>query len=271
MNIRKSEHTRGRFLGMLCVFMTIVMGVQGASPGRIKKQQVIPQRFVIGVHSGIDIGGAAPWPPGKIGGQSKMRAVPHLSPALGLSWTTIYSPRWSASIEATYKTVSLDATAWVTDQQFKDVESGLIKHFRGTTDATMGFSMIEVPLYVRYTFASRMDRLMFGGYYSYVIRGRFRANPLKGTLTSDPSSNDPNDYDPVLPGDQVEQDFSGYLSKWDAGMILGYERVVLPRLTLSARFMMGFKDIFRSDSKYLEYKMLNMRGALVFSYQFMRK
>ena len=255
-------------LGVLALAVTTVMAQK---PRREKKPQVVPQRFIVGVHSGIDIGGAVPWPPGKIGGQSKMKAVPHLTPALGLSWTTIYTQQWSASLEATYKTVSLDATAWVTDQMFKDVESGLIKHFRGTTDITMGFSMIEVPLYLRYTFRDGNNRVMLGGYYSYVIKGKFRANPLKGTLTSDPSSNDPNDYDPVAPGDQVEQDFSDYLSKWDAGVILGYERALFPRVTLSGRFMMGFKDIFRRDSKYLDYKMLHMRGTLVLSYQFMRK
>ena len=39
---------------------------------------------------------------------------------------------------------------------------------------------------------------------------------------------------------------------------------------MTARFSMGFKDIFRRGSNYLEYKMLHMRGTVAVSYAFLR-
>ena len=39
---------------------------------------------------------------------------------------------------------------------------------------------------------------------------------------------------------------------------------------MTARVSMGFKDIFRRGSNYLDYKMLHMRGTLMISYSFLR-
>ena len=63
------------------------------------------------------------------------------------------------------------------------------------------------------------------------------------------------------------------LDNWDAGIVLGYERVLIDRVTIGGRFAMGFKDIFRSgeENKYLSYSMLNMRGTIMLSYTFLRK
>ena len=45
---------------------------------------------------------------------------------------------------------------------------------------------------------------------------------------------------------------------------------LVARVKMTARFSMGFKDIFRRGSNYLEYKMLHMRGTVAVSYAFLR-
>lgn len=236
-----------------------------------KPQYTDPVKFAFGVHTGIDIGGAVPWPPGKqIGGQNKMSAVPHLTPALGFSYTLIFDPRWSLSAESTYKVVALDAKAWVENQVFHDHESGLLVSFRGTARMEMRFPMMEFPVYARYTFCSGTNRVFMGGYYARVFGARFVTTPYKGMLTNlDPGA----DPEPTLvnPTDPSTQDFSDAMDAWDAGFLVGYERHIIPRVLLSGRFSMGFKDIFRRDKKYLTYNMLHMRGTITVSYRFLKK
>lgn len=86
-------------------------------------------------------------------------------------------------------------------------------------------------------------------------------DPSKPPIMVTPDSPVPPDAMPV---------FNDYLGKWDAGMLLGYEWQIVPRVKMTARFSMGFKDIFRRGSNYLEYKMLHMRGTVAVSYAFLR-
>ena len=57
---------------------------------------------------------------------------------------------------------------------------------------------------------------------------------------------------------------------WDASMLVGYEWDIGPRVKMTARVYMDFKDIFGRGSNYLDYKMLHMRGTLMISYSFLR-
>lgn len=56
------------------------------------------------------------------------------------------------------------------------------------------------------------------------------------------------------------------MDSWDAGLIVGYERRLLPRMEIGLRVSCGLKDIFKRDNQYFDYKMLHMRGTLVLSY-----
>ena len=256
-------------LAMLAVI--IAAGASGA-----EKPKKDPVKFAFGIHTGIDIGGAVPWPPGNIMGENKMSATPHLNPMIGLSYTTIFDKHWSLTVEGTYKTVSLDAKAWVEKQRFdenKDDGSRITKFFRGSTNMEMSFTMIEVPFFLRYSFSKGNNRILLGGYYSFVMKNKFVVTPQKGLLFSaDADGNlDESTASDITPETRYTQEFTDYLDNWDAGILIGYERRIINRITVSGRFTMGFKDIFKKDSKYLDYKMLNMRGTVILSYQIFRK
>lgn len=230
-------------------------------------------RYAFGVHAGIDLGGAVPWPPANLRADAmKMSAVPKLNPSLGLSFTAFLPKRFSLSAELTYKQVGIDAEAWVSGQQFRlpnpDGED-MITRFRGTANVVMDFSMLEIPVYVGYGFNGGRSRVYLGAYYSYILKSNFDTKPLKGLVTSSDGS-----YIMVTPDSPIPPDampvFNDYLDCWDVGMLLGYEWQIVPRLKMTARFSMGFKDIFRPGSNYLEYRMLHMRGTIAISYTFLR-
>lgn len=235
-----------------------------------------PSKYAFGVHVGVDIGGAVPWPPSNMRASTmKMSAVPRLNPSLGVSFTAQLPYRLALSAEITYKQVGIDADAWVSGQQFRmpnpDGED-LIMRFRGTANMVMDFSMIEVPVYVGYNFNDGRSRVYLGGYFSYIIKGNFNTTPLKGLVEN---TNNPSEAPIIVtPDSPVPPDampvFNDYLGHWDAGMLLGYEWQIVPRVKMTARVSMGFKDIFRRGSNYLDYKMLHMRGTLMISYSFLR-
>lgn len=242
---------------------------------RQERQRPDEQKYVFGVHAGLDIGGAVPWPPNNMGGgKMRMSAVPRLNPSLGLSFTGHLPYNLSLSLELTYKQVGIDADAWVSGQQFRmpnpDGED-LITRFRGTTNVAMNFSMFEIPIYVGYSFRNN-SRVYIGGYYSYIVKSRFDTTPLKGLVENPADPSQPPIM--VTPDNPVPPEampvFNDYLGKWDAGILFGYEWQIIPRVKMTARFSMGFKDIFRRGSNYLDYKMLHIRGTVMISYSFLR-
>ncbi len=261
---------------LFIILLLAAATVAAQAKDRPEKVRRDPVSFAFGVHTGIDIGASIPFPPSyAMGGGSQMSAVPKLTPALGLSYTTIMHPHWSMTLETTYKTVALDAKTRTNSQVFHDKNSDgseKLIEFRGTAEAKMSFTMLEVPLYLRYTFGQGTNRVILGGYYSYIVKASFDTQPYKGLLFNmnmDPD--DPEAYEPVTPETPYTQDFNGALDNWDAGVILGYERRLFPRVHLSGRFMMGFKDIFRPGTDYFDYKMLHMRGTIGVSYLFIKK
>ncbi len=230
-------------------------------------------KYAFGVHTGLDIGAAVPYPLGGMGPGAKMRAVPRLNPQLGVSFTTYPLHRVTATVEVTYKQVGIDAEAWVAGQQFTLPGSPpVITKFRGTVEVAMQFSMLEIPVYVGYSFGDGRNKVFLGGYYSRIFKARFSTTPLKGLAENPADPSAPPTMiipdNPVPP--EVMPAFSNYLGNWDAGMLAGYQWQIFPRIDLSVRLSMGFKDIFKKDNNYLEYKMLHMRGSLTLSYSFLR-
>lgn len=248
-----------------------------AAPAPVKDRKASVQpKYAFGVHVGLDLGAAAPWPPANMRADvMKMRAVPKLSPSLGISFTARLPKRFSVSAELTLKQVGIDADAWVSGQEFRVPNpdgADLITRFRGTANVMMNFSMLELPVYVGYGFNNGRSRIYLGAYYSYILKSSFNTVPLKGLVDNPDNPSEPPIM--VTPDKPVPSDvmpvFSNYLGKWDAGILLGYEWQIVPRVNMTARFSMGFKDIFRQGSNYLEYKMLHMRGSIMLSYSLLR-
>ncbi len=230
-------------------------------------------KYAFGVHTGLDIGAAVPYPIDAMGPGAKMRAIPRLNPQLGVSFTTYPLHRVTATVEVTYKQVGIDAEAWVAGQRFTlPGDPPTIPRFRGTAEVNMQFSMLEIPVYIGYSFGDGRNKVFLGGYYSHIFKARFNTTPIKG-LVENPS--EPGSQPIIVtPENPVSADvmpaFNDYLDSWDAGMLAGYQWQIFPRIDLSVRLSMGFKDIFKKGNNYLEYKMLHMRGSLTLSYSFLR-
>lgn len=212
----------------------------------------------LGVQVGVNIGGAVPYPLKHI--PEAINAYPQLTGSLGAKCTfPLYQP-FSLGVELNYKTIAMKADARVENQQFKNPD-GLLQYFSGAAQMNMSFTMLEIPLYVKYRFRQSPHAVILGGYYAFVLSREFTTIALKGYIGNAPDEvASPVDAQPqIMP-------FSASLDRWDAGLIAGYELQIIPRLHLGLRFMTGFKDVFKPLHRYFEYRMLPMRGAVTVSY-----
>ena len=138
----------------------------------------------------------------------------------------------------------------------------MIQYFSGSTEMHMDFTMLEIPVYAKYSLRNLKDRLLIGPYFAWVLKSSFVIDPEKGYV----GITGPDKVDSVMDEDMSDMDFSSYMDMWDIGLLLGYERKLTRRFELGIRFSMGFKDIFKKDNQYFDYHMLHMRGTLVVSY-----
>ncbi|MDR0666998.1 MAG: PorT family protein [Prevotellaceae bacterium] len=212
----------------------------------------------LGVQVGVNIGGAVPYPLKHI--PEAINAYPQLTGSLGAKCTfPLYQP-FSLGVELNYKTIAMKADARVENQAFKSLD-GLLQYFSGTAQMNMSFTILEIPLYAKYRFSHSPHTALLGGYYAFVLAREFTTIAQKGYIGNAPDEvASPVDARPqIMP-------FTTSLDRWDAGLIAGYELQIIPRLHLGLRFMMGFKDIFKPQLRYFEYRMLPMRGAVTISY-----
>lgn len=254
-----------RHIITLALLMAFVAGTATAQDVKKPKHT----KFAIGIHTGLDIGAAAPYPLDGMG-EMKINAVPYLRPQLGLSAEYRFTKRWSVIAEATYKKLGIEAEARVQDQRFNDESLNGEVSFNGVANILMSFAMLEVPVMATYTFKNR-NRLYVGAYYSWVFKPQFDIVAAKGLV----SKVDNPDGDPptiVTPDSPYTQSFSDSLDNWDAGVLLGYDFRIRPieRLTIGARLSMGFKDIFKPNSTGLNFSMLHMRGSVVLGFDIFR-
>lgn len=228
-----------------------------------QQQEDDSYRFALGVQLGTDIGGAIPFPFKHV--PSTFNPYPKLNISLGAKLTFPVKPQWTIGAETTYKTVAIDADARVKNQKFQDKD--YIQYFTGTAEMKMEFTMLEVPVYVKYTFSNMKDRILVGPYFSWIMKSKFIIDPKKGFIGNQASTVDaPVSDDPLDPNYLKDIVFSNDLDSWDMGIVLGYERKLSPRIELGLRFMCGFKDIFKPNNEYFDYSMLHMRGTVVLSY-----
>lgn len=216
--------------------------------------------WAIGVQLGTDIGGAIPVPFRYI--PKTFNPYPKLNVSIGARGSWSFNDRWSLHAETTYKRVYMGADARVDDQ--KNTINGVVSYFSGTAYMEMDFTMIEVPLYAKMAITKNYnDFLIIGGYYSYNLKAKFITTPLIGY-----TGNNPGHVGVVISpdGEPIPMNFNEYLTKHDAGIILGYERRIWGRVNIGLRVMIGCMDIFKSNMKVLEYKMLHMRGVVNLEY-----
>lgn len=238
---------------------------------QVEQEDFVPNRkepvmFGIRVHTGFDLGAAVPWPlSSAVGGGNKMSAVPHLTPAFGLSGDFIFNKNWAVVVEGTYKRVAIDVDIRTPRQMFRLSDGDA--NFAGLAQTEMSFTTLEFPLYVRYTFRKGINRVFLGGYYARILKGKFIANAVDGTLTNTKTGA----VSDVTSANPLEQNFSQNIDSWDVGMVFGYERRIFNRAYISGRVSAGFKDVFKPGENYLEFSMWQMRGSFVLSYMLFSK
>ncbi|GHV66072.1 hypothetical protein FACS1894199_08670 [Bacteroidia bacterium] len=219
-------------------------------------------RFNLGVQLGTDVGGCVPYPFRYV--PETFNMYPKINLSLGGKLTFPVKEQWSLGAEVTYKTLSTSADARVKNQRFED--DGQIQYFTGSAEMNMQFTMLEFPLYAKYAFPSDNYRLLFGAYGTYVLQSKFVTLAKKGFVGTE----GPDIVSIPLEPEGMEMVFSDALGRWDAGLVLGYERKIMSRFDLGLRFMWGFKDIFKPENKYFDYSMIHIRGVVVLSYTLLR-
>lgn len=230
-----------------------------AQQDTVSKNETVEYRFALGVQLGTDIGGAIPFPFSNV--PSPFNPYPQLYPSLGAKLTFPITKHWSLGAEITYKKVAIDADARIENQRFNDEKNDVIARFTGSAEMGMDFTMLEIPLYAKYTFRNQKDRLLFGGYFAYVMKGKFNIRVNEGYMMTDEGV-----YNGAIEDDPLDINFGNILDNWDAGLVLGYERKLFSRIEIGLRVSCGMKDIFKPDNQYFDYKMLHMRGTLEISY-----
>ncbi|MDD2289562.1 MAG: outer membrane beta-barrel protein [Bacteroidales bacterium] len=217
--------------------------------------------FCIAPQIGTDIGGTIPIPFSSIGGA--FNAYPKLNATLGARFFLNLHPRWSFGANLNYKTIAMDADARVTNQKFKGENT--VQYFTGTSEMSMSFQILELPVYVEFLAGSkRQHGIQVGIFGSRVMSSRFITYATKGFVGSEPDR-----MDSALSSPQV-MDFSSLLDKWDVGLFAGYEARIFPRIRMGLHVMIGMKDIFLPGSDFFDYKMKQVRGSVTVSYDLIR-
>lgn len=250
------------------IFILLLGGLICTAQAQIAKDSSYVHGF--GVQVGVDIGGAIPTPVSYI--PDIFNPYPKIYPSIGAKYTFALTPKWMLGGELTYKHVEMSADAMVENMQAnlpdEAAPNGIVtQYYTGQANMNMAFDMLEIPLYGIYGFQNMKNKLIFGGYAAWIIQGQFKNTPLQGFIGSEPNQVDlivnPNTNLPV-----EQTNFSKYLGRWDAGIIVGYEREIYKRINIGLRMSFGFKDIF--DTQILEYHMLHVRGSIVVSYDLYR-
>lgn len=251
--------------GLLLSFCIFSLELQAERHQKTEKQQektwsatYLP---IIGFKIGTDVGAATPFPFKYI--PAKMSPSIHPKLTLGANITYPLYKRLSITAEINYKKLDLSADAMVEEQQFidaSDPEKPFTTYFSGQATMDMYFTLLEFPVYFRYTFAGPNNALALGGYYALVKEAAFETIAKKGMM-----GKTPGDKDPAILDLQQVMSFTSDLDRWDAGIVLGYRRKIIKWIYADAMMQVGFKSIFISSFDKLAYKMYPIRGSFSIS------
>lgn len=202
---------------------------------------------------GIDMGGAIPLPLSEV--PDDATASPKLKPNLGIFFQRNFNDSWSLGAELSYHTLAVDANVNVISQAFWADDRSYATYFSGEAYSSTELQFIEIPLKAYYHFNEKWS-LIFGAYYSILLKGRLETEGRNGWISADK-----NDTDTApLPGTQnTTFDFNDELDNYDVGMLVGYQFKVGERVNLWGRFNLGFKSIFVPDFNNIDYEMYQFR------------
>lgn len=202
---------------------------------------------------GIDMGGAIPLPLSEVPDDAK--GTPKLKPNLGIAFQRNFNERWSLGTELSYHTLAVDAELNVVSQAFWADDRSYATYFSGEAYSSTELQFIEIPLTAYYHFNERWS-LVFGAYYSIILKGKLETEGRNGWISADKNDTD----NAPLPGTQnASFDFNEELDNYDIGALLGYQFKIGERVNLWGRFNVGFKSIFVPDFNNIDYEMYQFR------------
>lgn len=252
-----------RYIQICCLLLLLGMSTGISAKDKKERPDVWYGKWpVIGIRVGTDIGGALPFPFSNIPSEFAPKIRPKLTLGAEVIWPV--SKRFTVTAEVNYKTVAIDAEAFVEEQFFQteDLNNNEPVFFTGMADMNMSFSMIEIPVYAEYLFSGGRNRLLFGGYYSINKKQKFDVVAKKGYMQVSKG-----DEDVMSLNTNFTMSFTDDLDSWDAGVLFGFERRIVENLSVNGKVHIGLKSIFTSGFEKLEYKMYQMRLAVGITYE----
>jgi hypothetical protein len=215
---------------------------------------------------GLQTGGAVPVPMSAISGAGGAANVHvKLYPQMAARVSRRLSDKWWAYAGLNYAASGFMAKARIKNQRIRD-ENGDLVYFTGISHVEMAFAYAELPVCAEYAISSR-HKLLMGLYSACKVSGTFKTTALKGFTGVNPNSMGAE----VQPSDNIRTDFSSDLRRWDFGVLLGYEFVLLSRLNAGLHLNFSPLDIFKSAADYFDYTMHPLRGCMVLSYDLFRR
>jgi hypothetical protein len=197
-----------------------------------------------GLNIGTPVGAAEKGAKGSLG----------VGPLIGMYFAYDLGNNWALHGEFlySYKGSSFD-TPVSGDTIYKYVVNDTIPsevhtNYRGNVEGKFDNRYLDIPLYASYTLSERFF-LMFGGYVSYLLRG-------KNSGSADVEVGDPRSPFTTVEDEPFDQ--SGEINKWDYGLLVGSTYMTKHRLNLGVSLTTGLRSIYRKNYKYIDGVVRNL-------------
>lgn len=198
---------------------------------------------------GVDMGITLPIPLSDI--PEGASGAPELHPNIGIGIEYQISDRWNLANEISYHTLSFTSSVDVRSQSYHDI------YISGHTNIHVDFRFVEFPFMANYSIGEHWH-LLTGGYISFLLKRDFITFLDEGIFNVSKIITDTATvFFPINP--PKEYPYNENISKWDAGLILGYRYNLNHRIQFWTRVQVGVKSIFKKDFSDINYNLYMVR------------
>lgn len=181
-------------------------------------------------------------------------------PAGGLKMTFPFTRKWFLGSEINY--------SWLKYKSIYDVnlhlpENSVPTNYSGDMAADFDIKQIQVPIYLKYMLNSNRASVLFGIYGAYVFDAKLNTTLKDGAF--EPTLGAPSDGTEI----SKENNFSGDMSSWNAGITVGYEYRIVKHLNAMFRLSAGMKEVMKSNGEWGK-NLFPLQASLTLSFDFLR-
>lgn len=155
----------------------------------------------------------------------------------GLKMTFPFTRRWFLGAEFNYNQLR-------TQNKHRFSSSGGEDIYQGDAEADLKMQALNIPVYVKYLFGPYGSRILCGGYFSWIYKGRLVVYEKEKYVQAD-------------------------TDKWDAGIVIGIEQRIIKHLNLMFKINTSVKDLLKEADLYPR-KMFPVQANLTLSYDIFR-